>query len=677
MTSTTFVLSNVTINGGTGTDLVRYSDSADGAGGDTWTLTASSTAKSTRVFSLNSIETQTITGADVSTVYNVDGLGSDTTINAGTADDTFNVGGGDFDSNFISDELFINAGAGTNALSIDDSIDSFDDSYLFNSVAGTFPYVFTKSSEPGSSINWNANILDVDLTANTGSNVIEFGAPGAFLVSQDFDVFGGDGNDTLRIGNGSNGIANMDANVLFDGQAGNDTFDYLAQNVGAIAIRTFNNSTLTGGTGGVFTAGLGTEVFNLVLGSGNDIVDANSVRSSLTLAVVGNGGDDTLNVAAASNDFDTFISGVLTFSGGVGGFDRILLDDTGDGGDDPYDITSVAPDLFTPASSHDFTKEIGGTLRFFNDVELFDLDANAGNNTISLLGNGGLPANLDLNVNGGGGDDDFVLGDGSTGIAFYDADLIFNGGAGNDSAIVQGQGLVGSTYTVTTNLLTNQLLINGISYSLVEDVVVNAGNSNDTVNVQSLTFSTDATINTGNGNDTVNVGNANTVELVDGTVDVNMLGGNDTLNYNDAANGFGDTYILDGFNISRNSSGTVTWDSNANTVNVFGGSVANTFNINVSTFVDYNVFGGGGDDIVNVNNALGFGIDLDTQAGNDDVFINTDNSSLARVTFAASDSLDVLQIGDGGEVDIAGGGDKVLQRQQPLHQQRGCCRWIP
>jgi hypothetical protein len=655
----TFVLSDVTINGGSGTDFVRYSDTLDGAGADTWTLTSNSTAKSTRTFTLSSIESQAISGADVATVYNIDGLGSDTIINGGDLNDTFNVGGGDFDTNFLSDQLTLDGGLGTNLLNIDDSADTFDDDYLIDSVGGTFPYVFTKSSD-SSSVRWNNEILQVDLIANTGSNVIEFGAPGAFASNQDFDVFGGNGNDTLQIGSGANGIANMDANVSFDGQNGVDSFNYLAQSVGAIATRVFTNRTLTGGTGGVFTAASGTETFNLVLGGGNDLVNVNSLTSGLTLAIDGNNGDDTVDAAAASDDFDTNINGLLTFEGGVG-FDRLLVDDTGDGGDDPYNITSVSPGIALPATFHDLTKEIGGTARFFDDVELVDIDANNGNNTFNLLGDGGLPINLDLVIDGNDGNDVFTLGDGTVGLAFYDADIIFNGNGGDDTAVLLGQGLVGSTYSLTNNTIDNVFFFNEITYATTENVEIRTGTGNDTVNVQSLLTSVTALVDTGNGNDTVNAGfPGDSVETLDGTLDVNLFGGDDTLNYNDASNTFADAYTLDGFDISRTASGTVTWDGNADTVNVFGGTAANTFNINVGAFVDYNVFAGGGNDIVNVNNALGFGINLDTEAGDDDVFINTDNASLARVMFTATDRLDELVIGDGGEVDIAAGGDKVL-----------------
>ncbi|MEM1012077.1 MAG: hypothetical protein AAGI46_07640, partial [Planctomycetota bacterium] len=656
----TFVLSDITVNGGGGTsDDILFEDENDGVGGDTWTVGNGVVSKSTRNINFTGIENLRIDGADVATTYNVNFTNARLDINSGTAIDTFNVGGGDFDNN-IGAVVNINDFTGTNNLTIDDSVDTVDDDYFFENVGGNDPYRFTKSSEPLGLISWTAEVNQVDLLANTGSNEIEFGAPTAFLATQDFDIFGGDGNDILKIGSGSNGIANMDANVTFDGEGGIDTFDYLAQNVGAIATRVFNNSTLTGGTGGVFTASVGTEVFNLVVGNGNDVIDVNSLRSGLELAIVGNPGDDTVNIAAASDDFDTNINGLLTFAGN-GGFDRALLNDTGDGGADPYDITSISPNTFTPASQHDFTKEIGGTFRFFNDIELFDIDGNAGNNTFSLLGGGGLPLTLDLNISGGEGDDVFTLGDGTVGIAFYDADMIFNGDAGTDTVVVLGQGLVGSDYTVTSTTIDNEFLTNEVTYFTTENIELRTGTGGDNVAVLSLSTSVAAFVDTGNGDDVVDVGApGGTVETVDGTLDVNLFGGNDTLNYNDAANSFVDTYLLDGFNISRSASGTVTWDSNANTVNVFGGTATNTFNINVSTFVDYNVFAGGGNDIVNVNNALGFGIDLDTEAGSDDVFINTDDSSLARVTFTATDRLDELAIGDGGEVDIEGGGDKVL-----------------
>lgn len=657
----TFVLSDITVNGGGGTsDDILFEDENDGVGGDTWTVGNGVVSKSTRNINFTGIENLRIDGADVATTYNVNFTNARLDINSGTAIDTFNVGGGDFDNN-IGAVVNINDFTGTNNLTIDDSVDTVDDDYLFENVGGNDPYRFTKSSELLGLISWTEEVNQIDLLANTGSNEIEFGIAGGFPASMDFDIFGGEGADAVRIGDGVGGNALIDANITFDGQGGSDSFDYLAQGILVGTTRTFNSRTLTGGTGGVFTAAAGTEVFNLEQGIVNDTVNVDSLVAGLTLAISGNGGNDTVVAAAASNDFDTNINGLLIFEGGTGTNDRLLIDDTGDAGADPYNITSISPNSFTPAPFHDFNKQIGGTARFFNDVEIVDIDGNDGNNTFNLLGGGGLPASLDLVIDGNMGNDTLTLGDGTVGIAFYDADIIFNGNDGTDAVRVLGQGLASSTYTLASTTIDNQFFTNEITYGTTESVEIRSGTANDVVNVQSTFATVAALIDTGNGNDTVNIGLVGgSVESVDGTVDVNLFGGTDTLNYNDVGNTFDDTYELNGFDISRTQSGTVTWDSNANTVNVLGGSDTNVFNINVSTFVDYNVFTGGGPDTVNVNNALGFGIDLDTQAENDDVFINTDDSSLARVTFAATDRLGQLVIGDGGEVDIAGGGDKVL-----------------
>jgi hypothetical protein len=660
VTSIDGVDGNITFIGGDGTDNFTYNDRGNASGTLSYDLSGGSFARTFNgsVNFSNSIESVRINAGGGISTFNLNFTDSSVNyvLDGNDGNDIFNLGDGDFD-NDVNRPVTIFGDNGVDTLVLNDADDTGADNYEFDSTGGTTPYIFTKSSESTGFVRFGNDTENIDLTANSRNNIIEFGAPGIFSSGLDFDVFGGDGDDTLRIGNTGNGIANMDSNVSFTGQNGDDRFEYNANNVGAIADRFFNVSTLTGGTGGVFSAQTSTETFKLELGGGNDVLFATDVRFGLTLDIEGNNGNDI--VTLGGEDYDTNISGDVLFRGGSG-FDSLAVLDRNDTGDDAYNFTSVAPSISTPASRHVFDKALGGDTTFFPDLESFTLNASDGNSAFFLRGGGGMSSNLSLVINADDGNDTLVYGDTTVGIGFYDQLTTFNGGLGDDAIDFNAQVMGGSTYEVNRDDLSTQFT-GDLNASSVVRINLNTGNSADTISVDRLLSAVDLTINAGSGNDVVNIGDTN-VSSVDGDIDVNLGGGVNTLNYNDQVNANSSTYSLNNFEITRNSSGTVTWDNNADTVRIRGGTGADVFNIAVSPFlIDFIVDAGPGNDIINVTNALGSGIDVISGAGFDDVNVNLDNSSIARVDFIGDETLDDLRIGDGGLVTVSPGADKVLR----------------
>ena len=650
---------NITVVGGDGTDSMFYNDHIN-SGSITYDVSSTSMSRSQNgsVNFGSTTENVRVNGGTGNSTFNLTSTSTRSfTLDGRDGNDVFNIGNGDYD-NTIGEDVFIIGGSGTDSINFDDATDTANDNYLFDSVGGTYTYTFTKSSEPNAT-RFGNDIENVDLVANPGNNVIEFGAPGGFAASLDFDINGNDGNDILQIGNGSNGIANMDANVTFFGDAGTDEFRYLAQNVGAIDTRTFNLGTLTGGTGGVFTAGGSTEEFILNLGTGSDVVNVNRLAASLNLRIDGNAGNDI--VTAGDGDYDTNITGNIFYQGGPGN-DGFNIADATDTGDDAYRITSTPIGGVTPANTYVFDKAIGGDSRFYPDLENFNIVANPGNNTFDLLGGGGLSSNLALTFSGRDGDDTMNYGDGTVGLAFYDQTTNFNGNAGIDRFVYNGQNMVAGTHGVSSTTI-NLPFSGNVFYGTTENLELYSGASSDVWTVTSLFSSVDLLIDTGNGNDTANIGGVGSgnVEDIDGDIDLNMFGGDDTLNYNDQLNDIADTYTLNGFDITRTASGTLTFDANTSQVNVFAGLAANTINATVGGLNDYLIDAGPGNDTINVLNAVGFGVDLTGGSGVDALRVNTDNTNIARVNLFQNERFSELLIGDGGLVTVEFGGNKVIR----------------
>ena len=231
------------------------------------------------------------------------------------------------------------------------------------------------------------------------------------------EIFGAGGNDTLTTTLGSDLLINRltpglsgSLPLIFDGGSGRDLWQLngtqQADRV-VLAESDFNlNAIPTEPL--VFEVGVGTELIQATLGSGNDFLDASNLLNSITRIVASGGtGNDTLLGG----------NGAVTFSG--------------DEGDDMI-VGGTQADLLTGGKGNDTVDGGAG-----NDT----INGNAGND--SLLGSDGTDSILgaagDDKIHGGNGNDSLVGGDGNDTVCGDNGDDTLVGQSGND-VLIGGNG---------------------------------------------------------------------------------------------------------------------------------------------------------------------------------------------------------------------------------------------
>src|SRR5262249_16155711 len=124
----------VTINGGTGRSgatTLNVFDQNDPFGGDTYTVTNQSvTRTAAALITFTNVPNLTINGSStVGIIYNVNSnaFGVTTTINAGAANDVFNLAQASHFMDDVQGTLNLNGGGGTNTLTLFDQNDPFSD----------------------------------------------------------------------------------------------------------------------------------------------------------------------------------------------------------------------------------------------------------------------------------------------------------------------------------------------------------------------------------------------------------------------------------------------------------------------------------------------------------------------------------------------------------------------
>jgi hypothetical protein len=171
-------------------------------------------------------------------------------------------------------------------------------------------------------------------------------------------------------------------------------------------------------------------------------------------------------------------------------------------------------------------------------------------------------------------------------------------------------------------------------------IVVNEGDGNDTVNIEDTLSGKPLTVNLGNGLDAVNVSPfAENLDHIQGNVTVNGGNGFDTLNINDQNKATNLTYTLANTTWSRPGAAVIssgTLFAAINRVVVNAGSGANVYNvINTTTATTLNT--GPGQGTVNVQSTgIASPLTVDTPAG-------------------TSSSSQTVRVGNGGSVQLIGG----------------------
>jgi hypothetical protein len=176
-----------------------------------------------------------------------------------------------------------------------------------------------------------------------------------------------------------------------------------------------------------------------------------------------------------------------------------------------------------------------------------------GGDTIGVTVTGATP----LGVNGQGGGDAITVAFGALNAAVNVAET----GTGTNTLAITGTAAA-ETFTVTSTQVTDTSATQQkVTYSGVQGLTINGGNSANVFNVQSTASGVPLTINAGNGNSTGNIGDlSNTLSGIASLITYNSQGGNDGLSVNDQGTSSSQTYTLNGTSLTRSGGITINYD---------------------------------------------------------------------------------------------------------------------
>ncbi len=686
-----------TLDGGTGTDTVRF---ASVTAGQTLTLNTNTagieaivigtgttaTAVSTATTALNvdasnltngvsmtgNAGANTLTGTDFDDTI-TGGLGSDT-LQGGDGNDLFLFG----NSNFTALEV-VNGGSGTDVfrftggsstaattVTLTDNVSNVE---IFEIATGTGATgVFTGTL----SINMNASAITdngVSMTGNSGINTLTGTAFDDVLDGNGGrdTLNGGAGNDTFKLTNN----LHFAAGEIMDGSTGNDTLNY----TGAAAtltlttgIRNIEFMTVTSGSAAinVNAAAVTTNGMTITGNDGNNTITGTALNDTLSGGDGIADGSDTLNGGAGIDTVD--------YSGATGNITMDLssgaAQNTGGAGTDT--VTNI--ENITGGSGNDTLSGTTGDNVIIGGNGNDTLSGGSGNDTLTGgTGNDILTGGTGTDSLSGGDDVDTLNGDNS--------DSLLDGGNGtdtlnfganfddtSDSQVVNIENVV-LTAAASLNLA-SQTEAFTITGSTGNDSItsgggadtISGGNGNDTITGGSGADS----LSGGAGNDTLNGDSTDT--LLDGGTET------DTLNINSFTDGGTDDAKITGIeNIILTGAGTLALSAQTEAFTItgssgddiiYGGTAGDSItggsgNDNIQAGMgDDSIFGGSGDTFLDGgadNDTLFFGGSFDDDT--DGQITNVENVTLtAAATLNLGAQTEVFTItGSSGADTITGG----------------------
>ena len=265
----------------------------------------------------------------------------------------------------------------------------------------------------------------------------------------------------------------------------------------------------------------------------------------------------------------------------------------------------------------------------------------------------------------GSGDDTVLLGSNATptsntgGVAASIGDLLtIDGGDGFDTLWLDDSGnTAAASATLTDTTITGLGMAEGIVYAGLEELRVNFGNGDNTINIRSVAAGSTMTLATGDGNDTFNVSsdaptNLGNLDGIRGDLVLAGGGGVNTLNVSDRSNTTGRTGVvitqsdITGMTGDAGGSGIIGFDGSfSGGVNAYFGSGAD--GITVEGVLPGRIFeirAGAGNDTVTV---------IDADAGEDGLVIVFGEGGSDTIDASAWKSGAIL-FGDGGAVTARG-----------------------
>lgn len=436
----------------------------------------------------------------------------------------------------------------------------------------------------------------------------------------DLNINGGAGNDVVNVLPGVRNIETV-SGMSFNGGTGNDSITINDQNnpynnavlsrmytvTGGSVARFRQNPALPANPGAVLPVVVGfsgVENLDLTTGGQADVVNVVAKPSGNTRIRTGNG-DDVIVVGQTAGNLET-VDGLEVE--GQAGIDTIRLYDHNKTSNDPQMAAYYDADA---GSVSRYMASLGGIAGGtptsvgveFSQVENLELTTTDIRDVIRVHAT---PTGT-ATFHGGAGNDILNASPNGKNLANVD-DLVFNGGAGLDSIVLNDQNnaynypgldrqyeVTASGVTRNTGIPSGQILLPttiDVGYSSVEELTLRTGAQGDVVDVESVPFS-GATIQTGDGDDVVNASpTGRNFETVGGLV-VDGGAGADALNIHDENNPYdlnpgGGNYTITPSSVSRfkehvlfeNVAIPVELDfAGMETVSLAAGNQADTFNV--------------------------------------------------------------------------------------------------
>ncbi|NJL77793.1 MAG: hypothetical protein HC917_01045 [Richelia sp. SM2_1_7] len=492
----------------------------------------------------------------------------------------------------------------------------------------------------------------------------------------------GAGNDTIIVGSDLNTVDNIAALLTISG--GEDK-DYLIVNDGDDTDN--NTATLTSNSlrGLDMVAGInysGLEIIDILMGSGDDLIDVESTHKGISYISTGAGkdianiktiagetnvklgaDDDTINVGARNQKLDN-IAATLIVSGGSGN-DSLNVDDSGDN----QDNTAILYDTLLTGLGMNGKIDYGSfenlDIKFGSGSDILSINSTHQQATTISMGIGSdkvivesiaAATAIDLGEN----NDTIIAGNLNQVVDNISATLTVTGGTGSDAIIIDDSGDTQDNTAIVRATRVTGLGMNGeIDYQDFESLDVMLGSGSDILSIESthqnLTY-----ISTGAGSDTVNV------ETISGKTNVKFGTGDDNLNIGDINQlvaGISTTLIVSGGlgydNLNIDDSGD-NQDRTAIIYDTLITGLGMNGEIDYGSFENLNINLGSGSDIVSVADTHQQNTNINTGAGNDTVNVEKISGKTNIKLGIGDDMLNVgninQQVDDIGAALIVSGG---------------------
>ncbi len=599
---------SLSLSSGAGADDITIVDTHSGA-----TVLDTGTGSDSVAIHATSGVLEVYTGDDADTV-NVHSIGATATLDLGAGNDTVNVSsnapGTPGTLGGIAAELVVNAGEGTDALTVDNRDDQeavpgrLTRAQLtgLGMAAGIAYYsvedirIALGAWGDHFTIESTCDGTNTVLSTGAGGDVIEVGA-----VNGPTTIDAGDGSDFISVAPSADGPFDTTIDLPAEGSAINGMLT--VDGGGALGGQdelTFTtvfpsiepgNLTSTQLTGLQMPDGIaytGVEVLRIVLATGSDIEFTVASTHSGTTSLTTDSGGDTINIQT--------ICGATTIHAGSG--------------NDTINVGSLSP-----ATVNGIAARL--TVRGDEGEDTLNVD-----DTGDALGGTGILSAIELTGLG------MPEGIGYETLEHLDIGL----GSGGDTFTIEG------THSGTTTLAAGAGSDTVNVRATDAEVTIDAGTDEDTVNIR--TIGAAMTVNAGSGDDTINVGsNApgsdGTVNAIGAPLTINGEEGEDTLNVDDSGDTGAHTLTLsENAVIGLGMSDGITYEALEH-LNIGLGSGGNTINIRgTSAAMALNT--GAGDDTINVGSlapAMG----------------GTLNGVYALLTLNGQEGNDILNVDDSGD----------------------------